>query len=279
MHTSMLTKYIILLSYLWYVIFIPAFGQSKSVISPYSKGKLFANWGWNRDAFTKSDLKLKGADYDLLIKKIKANDRFTPISYINYLKLNNVTIPQTNVRLGYFITHNTAIVLGLDHMKYVMDQDQIATVVGQITRPGIYQKSYNEPTKLTQDFLLYEHTDGLNYVHIGIEKYKNQYYNPKRTIIIDYIYGANIGVLLPKTNVQFLNYERTDRYHLSGYGIQLRNALQLLFVKHIILRMEADIGYINMPNIILHKTGIPGKGKQNFGYAQLNWQIGYNFQF
>lgn len=240
---------------------------------------MFANWGWNRGAFTPSTLHIKGDDYDLTLQKIKAKDRFTPITYYNYLKIDRVTIPQTNARLGYFIKNNTAIVMGVDHMKYVITQDQTATVTGEITRNGIYQKKYNGSTKLTEDFLAFEHTDGLNYVNIGIEKYLPQYTNKKHTINITYLYGVTVGALVPKTNVKFLDYERTDRYHLSGYGLQLRNAIQANFFKHLIIRMEGNVGFINMPNIVLHKTGIQGKGKQHFGYAQLNWQIGYNFKF
>ncbi len=241
----------------------------------YAKGKLFFNWGWNRGVFTNSTLQMKGADYNLTLHKLKANDRFTEISFENYLQIDRITIPQTNIRLGYFIKNNIAIVLGVDHMKYVMEEDQIAKVTGEITRPGFYKKTYNGDVKITNDFLTFEHTDGLNYLNIGVEIYKSLYKNKKKTIDISYIYGANIGVMMPKTNVQFLDYERTDRYHVSGFGIELRNAIQAQFFSHFLLRMEGDVGFIDMPNIILHKTGIQGRGKQNFAFAQLNWQIGY----
>jgi hypothetical protein len=244
----------------------------------YAKGKLFFNWGWNRGAFTNSTLQMKGADYSLTLHKLKANDRFTEISFENYLKIDRITIPQTNIRLGYFIKDNIAIVLAVDHMKYVMEEDQIAKVTGEISRPGLYKKTYNGDLKITNDFLTFEHTDGLNYLNIGVEIYKPLWKNKKKTIDICYIYGANVGVMMPKTNVQFLDYERTDRYHISGFGLELRNAVQAQFFNHLLLRVEGDVGFIDMPNIILHKTGIQGRGKQNFGFAQLNWQIGYTLR-
>jgi hypothetical protein len=244
----------------------------------YSKGDLFFNWGWNRGAFTNSTLQMKGADYNITLHKLKANDRFTEISFENYLKIDRITIPQTNIRLGYFIKDNIAIVLGVDHMKYVMEEDQMAKVTGEITRPGLYKKTFNGEMKITNDFLTFEHTDGLNYLNIGVEIYKSLWKNKKKSIDISYIYGGNVGVMMPKTNVQFLDYERTDRYHVSGFGIELRNAVQAQFFNHLLLRVEGDVGFIDMPNIILHKTGIQGRGKQNFGFAQLNWQIGYQLK-
>ncbi len=250
-------------------------GQSSS----YKKGQFFFNWGWNRAAYTKSTLQMKGADYQLTLHKLTANDRLTPISFENYLQIDRITIPQTNMRLGYFIKDNIAVVLALDHMKYVMNQDQVARVTGEINREGVFKKTFNGEMKITDDFLTFEHTDGLNYINIGAEVYKALYKNKKKTIDISYIYGANVGVLVPKTNVKFLDYERTDRFHLSGFGIEAKNAVQAKFFKHWLLRMEGAVGFIDMPNIILHKTGVQGKGKQNFAFAQLNWQIGYQFGF
>jgi hypothetical protein len=40
-----------------------------------------------------------------------------------------MTIPQTNFRIGYFINDHY-IALGVDHMKYVMAQNQVANITG-----------------------------------------------------------------------------------------------------------------------------------------------------
>ena len=249
--------------------------QTKAQTTTFTKGKIYFDWGWNRAAYTNSTLQMKGNDYNLTLHKLKANDRLTPISYYNYLKIDRITIPQTNMRFGYFIKNNLAFVIAVDHMKYVMNQNQTATVEGQITREGIYKKTYNGAMQITDDFLTFEHTDGLNYINIGLEKYKTLFNNKKNNVNISYSYGVSAGIMLPKTNVKFLDYERTDRFHVSGFGLAAKNALQFLFANHFIVKMESSVGFIDMPNIILHKTGINGKGKQNFGYAQLNWEIGY----
>jgi hypothetical protein len=43
-----------------------------------------------------------------------------------------MTIPQTNFRIGYFINDHYSIALGVDHMKYVMAQNQVANITGNI---------------------------------------------------------------------------------------------------------------------------------------------------
>jgi hypothetical protein len=40
-----------------------------------------------------------------------------------------MTIPQTNFRIGYFINDHYSIALGVDHMKYVA-QNQVANITG-----------------------------------------------------------------------------------------------------------------------------------------------------
>jgi hypothetical protein len=229
------------------------FGQHKT---DKRKHNAFFNWGWNAGAYTKSNLHMKGDDYDITFHKIIATDKHTEVSYYNYLHINRVTIPQTNMRLGYFINNNTAIVVGVDHMKYVMRQNQMVNATGEIQHTGAFKKIYNGPIQLTEDFLTFEHTDGLNLLHIGVEKYKTLVPLKTKKILLEWVYGANIGVMVPKTNVKFLDYERTDRFHVSGYGLDCKLALQASFWKHLLIKVEGKLGFINMPDIVLHKNGV-----------------------
>lgn len=82
-----------------------------------------------------------------------------------------MTIPQTNFKLGYFITDHYSISIGEDHMKYVMTQNQTANLSGEIDYPASHPSSQfngiynNTPTVMSENFLMFEHTDGLNYVY------------------------------------------------------------------------------------------------------------------
>ena len=136
------------------------------------KGQLSISWGWNRDAYTKSTISFKGADYDFALHKLMAHDRPTKFSYHNYLKLSRLTIPQTNLRISYFIKDNLAISFGDDHMKYVMDNGQTVRMKGTITRNGVYKGIYDGDKTVTEDFLTFEHTDGLNYLNLDNGKGK-----------------------------------------------------------------------------------------------------------
>ena len=140
------------------------------------KGQMLIFWGWNRAAFSNSDIHFKGNGYDFVLHKVVAHDRPTEFSYYNYFKPDRVTIPQTNQRFAYFLKDNLALVVGVDHMKYVMDQEQSVKFSGNITDPDYAAMVQNGQVDLTDgEFLVFEHTDGLNYINFGLEKYKNIY--------------------------------------------------------------------------------------------------------
>jgi hypothetical protein len=255
-----------------------AFGQQDR-FNPHSKGHAYFQWGWNRGYYTNSTIKFKGDDYDFSLQKVVAHDRpTTPVSYHNYLQPNRLTIPQNNWRLGYFIKDNLAITLGTDHMKYVMDQNQTVNLNGSISREGKFKGQYNnQPTVLTDDFLTFEHTDGLNYVNVEIEKYNRIAATNNDKLIFNAMFGGGTGLMIPKTNAKLLDYERNDRFHISGFGLNVKAALEAVFFKRVILKFEASEGYINMPNIVLHAKGINGKASQNFFFTEFDAVLGWSF--
>ncbi len=253
------------------------FSQSGVRYSNTKKGQIYILWGWNRAAYTKSNISFTGKDYDFQLRKVAAHDRPSPVSFHDYLQLNRITIPQTNLRLGYFIRKDLAISIGFDHMKYVMDKDQTVFMKGVIEKAGLYKGYYNGDKMLTEDFLRYEHTDGLNYINVEGEKYINLYHSSGNKCIIDALIGAGAGVLMPRTSVQLLDYQKSDQFHISGYGLSLKTGVQVTFFKHLIIKLENKYGYINMPDILLHKKGIEGKGKQSFFFTAFDGMIGSSF--
>ena len=215
-----------------------------------TKGHIYIQWGWNRGFYSNCDLTLKGDDYSIVLNKIKAHDKWTkPVSYHNYLDVRRLTIPQTNFRAGLFIKENLAISLGFDHMKYVMAQNQIVQIDGIISKPeSPYQGEYHaDAIMILEDFLQFEHTDGLNYENVEL-RYSNRLYDLK-SFSFNYTAGVGTGILLPKTNTTLLDMERHDDYHLSGYGISGVIGINALFFHHFFIQAEMKTGVINMPDI------------------------------
>ena len=239
------------------------------------KGQMFVFWGWNRAGFTDSDIRFKGNGYDFTLENVVAHDRPSPLS-LDYINPGTISIPQFNFRLGYFINDNLALVIAQDHMKYVMDQDQTVGFKGNISDPVYAAMVQNGQVNLADsEFLTFEHTDGLNYINLGLEKYKPLLTKEKINIV--WAYGGGIGMMMPKSNIKLFGNERSDRFHIAGFGLDARTNINVIFWKHWMARVEGKVGYINMPDIKTTLNNKPDKASQDFVFGQVNFGIGYTF--
>ena len=219
----------------------------------HNKGKFFVSWGGNRETYSKSDIQFKGTDYDFTIYDVSAKDR--PKGWhIDYINPGRMTIPQTNFRMGYFINDHYSIAIGVDHMKYVMNQDITVNYTGNYPNRNSYGEAVgNNQVLLTEDFLTFEHTDGLNYVNTEVSRHDDisKLFNIQDTdkVQVNLTEGVGVGFLYPKTNAKLLGKERHDDFHVAGYGASIKVGLNITFFKHFYIQTELKGGYINMPDI------------------------------
>ncbi|PKH68479.1 hypothetical protein CXF59_03895 [Flavobacterium sp. ALD4] len=237
----------------------------------HNKGKFFLSWGGNRESYTKSDVNFRGKDYNFTVENMVAHDK--PKGWhVDYINPVRMTIPQTNFRMGYFINDHYSIALGVDHMKYVMTQNQTANVTGSINASTPFDGVYNNtPTVMTENFLMYEHTDGLNYMNTEFSRHDDisSVFKIRNTdkIQINLTEGVGLGLLYPKTNTTLLGKERHDDFHVSGYGTSLKAGLNVTFFKHFYIQGELKGGYINMQDIRTTKS-TEDRASQDFFFFQ-----------
>lgn len=255
------------------------FSKKNKVVN---KGKFFVYWGWNWSSYTDSDIRFKGKDYDFTLSDVKAQDRPTKFSVNNYFNPGNITIPQNNYRIGYFFKENYTISIGVDHMKYVVNNDQNVTINGNINIGNAkYDGTYNNQNiQLTEDFLRFEHTDGLNYVNVEVKRFDNidhWFGLDLKNLQINLTEGIGVGGLYPRTDTSLLGKERHDNFHLSGWGISVGAGLNITFLKHFYIQSDYKIGYINMPDI---KTSLNSadSASQSFYFFENNILIGGRFR-
>lgn len=237
----------------------------------HNKGKFFISWGGNRESYTTSDVNFRGKDYNFTLDNMTAHDK--PKGWhVDYINPTRMTIPQTNFRMGYFINDHYSIAIGVDHMKYVMTQDQTVNVTGTIATGSEFDGVYNNtPTVMTEKFLMYEHTDGLNYVNTEFSRHDDisSLFKIRNTdkIQVNLTEGVGVGLLYPKTNTTLLGKERHDDFHVSGYGTSLKAGLNVTFFKHFYIQGELKGGYINMQDVRTTQS-VEDKASQDFFFFQ-----------
>jgi hypothetical protein len=247
-----------------------------------NKGKIYGFWGWNRGWFTNSDINFTGDSYDFTLNDVVAKDRQTPFDAGVYFGITTITIPQTNFRIGYFITENIDVSFGVDHMKYVMVGEQETQLTGTIDNGTDFDGTYNNTLyAIDYHFLKFEHTDGLNYLNAEVTYNKNvlDLFNIKNNptkIEINYLAGAGLGAMMPRSNVTLMSKVRHDEFHFAGYGFGAKMGLNITFYNSFFIRSEYKAGFINMPDI--RTTPDPSdRASQHFWFTQLNINFGFAF--
>ena len=273
--TLMNSMKLFLISLLLIGFLSPVYGQMVKD-NYYRKGNFFIYWGWNRAAYTTSDIHFTGNDYDFTLENVVAKDRQSPFSAKLYFSPNTLSIPQYNLRIGYFFHDKYNISIGADHMKYVMEQFQTVKINGTIANGTSFDGTYNDSDiEMSEDFLKFEHTDGLNYENIEVRRFDVLFGRKNFSFAANE--GLGIGVLVPRTNTTLMNNARYDEFHLAGYGFSTVLALNATFFKYFFVQMEWKGGFIHMPDIrtTMYKSD---RASQHFLFSQYNVVFGANFR-
>lgn len=232
-------------------------------------------WGWNRSSYSNGDIHFWGADHDFNLKNVQATDLQADLDggglFGTYLNPAEMTIPQTNFRIAYQYSPDTAFALNLDHMKYVMMPDQVVAITGQIN--GVAQ-SGNQT--LATNYLNFEHTDGLNILSLEIEKQKPVgWFGPNLPARVFAL--AGLGIVVPKSNVtlNMLGRARNDEFHLAGYSAGIGAGLEIDFYKDFFFRTAYKYGYVNLPDVLTSSQG--DKASHSFVYNELLIAFGMRF--
>jgi len=249
------------------------------------KGDFFVHWGYNHSWYNKSDINFNGPGYDFTLKDVVAHDRQSKLSW-DYLNPSKISIPQYNLRVGYFIKDNYSISIGWDHMKYVMDIPQTVAITGyigeEISNPGIptgsYAGTYNgEMVNVKSDMLTFEHTDGFNYANVEIERYDDIWVAPSRETSLTLETGIGAGLVVPRTDVRLFGVGENNYWNVAGYGISVKAGLKFYVTKGLYLQNTTKLGTTKLTSI--HTTGRNDldKASQNISYVQNFFAVGYQF--
>ena len=247
-------------------------GQTTNPAPPL-EGRLFLHWGYNRAIFTNSDIQFTGADYDFTLRDVQAFDRPEDLGVKTYLGPTTLWIPQYNYRIGYFLSDRWSVSLGLDHMKYVVAQNQEVQMDGYARNTGTGELSQAQQVTITPDFLQYEHTDGLNLLSIDGDHYDHLWSSANGKQVLHVFEGGFIGPVIPRTDVRLYGVGINNKFHLAGWGAGVQGGLHFTFCRVLYLRTTAKGGYIDLPDVLTTGND-PDRASQHFFFAQWNAAFG-----
>jgi hypothetical protein len=233
-----------------------------------NKGSIYLYWGYNRAWFTHSDIHFAGPEYDMTFYDLKAKDRPSKFSFDAYFK--NLSVPQYNFRLGYFVTNNLHLSFGIDHMKYVVNNDQLAKYSGAISpsfSPTYGGTHFLDTISLTEHVLRFEHTNGLNLISFDVEYLQPVANLYRHKLWLKWNFGVGGVWVITKTDLKVFDDGIDNRFHLSGYSVTAKTGPRLEFWHWAFIASEVKAGYMTLPDVLINNDQ-PKRANHNFGFLE-----------
>lgn len=251
------------------------YSQRKTKLNTNDKGTLFGYVGYNRSAYSASDVQFSSTNYDFTVGGMKFSDNKEEVAMGQYF---NSSTPQFNFHLGFFVANKWAITLGMDRLNYFSRANQTVTFDGTFSPDahndfsGSYQ---NEEVTLNRNQLNIQQIGGINYVRVGALRVDQLYKSRKAEFAINSIVGIGVGALFSGLDYTFDNYTIQNVTSLSGFGISGHLGLRFDFFQHVFLQTSLSGGLFNQGNILL-TTDASSSASHKMGYISPEVSLGFN---
>ena len=261
--------------------------------SAQSESLWYLTWGYNRAAYTCSDVHIVGdgphGPFNLTFEAAEANDmpeRFQPQVYFHP---GFFTIPQFNVRVGRSLGGGVKVGLGWDHMKYKLS-DQTLAVTGTAAAGDLAEANHltaldveaSESLNLNDAAIFwgkgfnFEHSDGVNFVRISLESERS--FLTRGAASLRGFGMASMGVAVCSTDFTWAGNRTKNPQHLSGFGASVHGGFRLYANSHLFLQCTGQTGALVLPWIRIQGPG-EARADQRFVFVEGAFAIGYTWGF
>lgn len=233
-------------------------GQVKS-----KSGTFYFALGSHVAGYTHSDIYLKSnnSDFDFVLQNVKGTDD-------KFLKSTGGAM-QYDYKFGYYFNKkNFGIEYNFDHVKYFAKHDQTVKTVGTVNGQKV-----DESLPITTYVQNFEHSNGGNYITLNFVKWKDLAMSKDQKRVLNLLYKAGAGVVLPKTNSTVMNKQRDDTYNVAGYVLALEGGLRYNFLKNVYVESSLKGAFANYSHILI----ADGTGHQHWFSGQFLVMAGFQF--
>lgn len=219
--------------------------------------KFYAGIGWHRIFFTRNTIHFhdsRTGNYNFTLYKVRAKDDHD-------LRVGKgQEAPQFTILAGYYFNKKEAIELHYDHAKYIMIQDQMVRIRGQIENVAM-----DKDTILSKSFLQYEHTHGANHFMIN---YVSNLMSGNGTFFVK----PGAGIAIPHSDNSVFGKANKGRYHVAGFVIAVDFGWRYAVIKHGFVQLSLKTSYAYYKKVLLYGGG---RASQHWFSLQPILIIGY----
>lgn len=239
---------------------------------------MYLQWGYNTEWYTKSTIHfLLPGGTNFKLHKVSAVDR--PDLDAIYKKPKDISIPQYNYRIGFYLNkkHSRALELNFDHAKYIVFDGQVAHASGTIDGKSINADTLLDP----KNFLHFEHTDGANWLHINyVQQHTLVMTKKQKHPLLTYVWKAGAGINIPRTDFTWRGKRLNNDFHVAGYNVSVEGGLRLYPLKKFFIETTGKTGYVRYVNALANSPELKdSRARHSFGYFEFIATIGYDIKF
>jgi hypothetical protein len=214
------------------------------------KGAFYLTWGYHRDAYSRSTIHFKDLttdNYDFTFTKAKAKDKADTENFFH----TPLTVPQYVLNVGYFFNdkHDLGIEVSWDHLKYVVIDNQVMHVKGNLR--GQY---VDQDMVVTPDFVHFEHTNGNNYAMVSLVKRMNLMHG-NRYHSLNVLFKAGLGGLVPRTDSYVMGSHNDGPFRLSGFVIGASTNIRYNILQYFYLEAGVKGAFADYTDVKLLNEG------------------------
>ena len=268
------------LTFLIVLLFVvPVYGQKKKSKTPYARGTMFGHWGYNRAFYTKSTIQFEGSGFDFEAKGLKAQD--SPGTFnADYFNPLTITKQQYNARLGYYVRNYWAVSIGIDHLKYVMNDGNVTSLTGNVGNdmpPGDFPTGNVLDTLIVTDKSIFHYANsvGLNNISIEVTRSDPLWASAEEKITASTHYGLRLGGLVSFNNFRYGGIDDERVASFSGYAVSANFGLRLEFLKHLYLQANVNTGFMHQVAVRTRINDPGAFARHAYGFAQLDLVFGF----
>jgi hypothetical protein len=203
-----------------------------------SRREYFGSWGYNGNAFTKSDIHFSQPSLGnaFTLAGVQARDSK---GWTSRLFTHSLTVPQYNVRFGFFFSDKWGLEVALDHIKWIVRQDQQVRMTGTLNGQPV-----DTQVTLTPDVLRYQLNNGANPVFVNVIRRVRLAGEPGRTGHVAFLAKAGGGIAFPHTeNTLFGQPNDKGFQFFHGWDLDAAAAVRIHLFKPLYFELEQKLVY------------------------------------
>ena len=197
----------------------------------------FVSWGYNGDSFGKSDLHISqpslGNEFTYLVVRARDSKGWTDL--FNH----SLTVPQYNIRFGFFFNQKWGVEVAMDHIKWIVEEDQEVRMTGTLGGSAV-----DTQVTLTPEVLRYQLNNGANPIFFNVIRRIPLVGEPRRTGHISFLAKAGGGFAIPHSENRVFDQPNEKGFQFfQGWNVDAVAAVRANLWRRLYFEFEEKLVY------------------------------------